>query len=199
MLPRRIAAVVAIDEVLMRVRDASNWRGSAAASATRHWLAEPTPPAPNPTLRAYATEGKADPYAGFKTRVVPENVTLLSKDQRADHRRQSSDERVHIVRKGETVSSILRDPGATPDEVKAIAAKLGARGRDGGLKEGQKIRILMVPPGPAPPPAAAYRVIVANEATIEAVVALSDIGKYVTVDVQSINTSPRLQQQRRRR
>ena len=26
---------------------------------------------------AYATEGTADPYAGFETRIVPENVTLL--------------------------------------------------------------------------------------------------------------------------
>jgi murein DD-endopeptidase MepM/ murein hydrolase activator NlpD len=33
-----------------------------------------------------------------------------------------------------------------------------------------------------------YRVIVANDTTIEAVSALSDIGKYVAVDVQSMNT-----------
>ena len=33
-----------------------------------------------------------------------------------------------------------------------------------------------------------YRVIVANESTIEAVAALSDLGKYVAVDVSSMNT-----------
>ena len=33
-----------------------------------------------------------------------------------------------------------------------------------------------------------YRVIVANDSTVEAVAALSDIGKYVAVDVQSMNT-----------
>ena len=33
-----------------------------------------------------------------------------------------------------------------------------------------------------------YRVIVANDSTIEAVAALSDLGKYVAVDVQSMNT-----------
>ncbi len=33
-----------------------------------------------------------------------------------------------------------------------------------------------------------YRVIVANESTIEAVAALSDLGRYVAVDVQSLNT-----------
>ena len=66
---------------------------------------------------------------------------------------------------------------------------LGARGRDGGLKEGQKIRILMAPSGLGPAARLQpYRVIVANDATIEAVAALSDIGKYVAVDVQSMNT-----------
>ena len=33
------------------------------------------------------------------------------------------------------------------------------------------------------------RVIVANDSAVEAVVALSDIGKYVSVDVQSMATS----------
>jgi len=33
-----------------------------------------------------------------------------------------------------------------------------------------------------------YRVIVANDSTVEAVAALSDLGKYVAVDVQSMNT-----------
>ena len=33
-----------------------------------------------------------------------------------------------------------------------------------------------------------YRVIVATDTTVEAVAALSDVGKYVAVDVQSMNT-----------
>ena len=50
-----------------------------------------------------------------------------------------SNERVHVVKKGDTVTSILRDQGATPDDAKAIADKLGFRGRDGGLKDGEKL------------------------------------------------------------
>src|SRR6202023_211781 len=70
-----------------------------------------------------------------------------------------------------------------------IAAALGAGGRDGGLKEGQKLRILMAPAGPGPGQRLQpYRVIVANESAVEAVAALSDLGKYVAVDVQSITT-----------
>jgi hypothetical protein len=36
-----------------------------------------------------------------------------------------------------------RDLGATPEEIKAIATVLGPRGRDGALKEGQQIRVLL--------------------------------------------------------
>ena len=139
---------------------------------------------------AYATEGTvSDPYAGFETRVVPENVTLLPKTKDQITGGNPSGERVHAVKKGDTVTSILRDQGATPDEARAIAATLGPRGRDGGLKEGQKLRILMAPAGPGPGARLQpYRVIVANDTSIEAVAALSDIGKYVAVDVQSMNT-----------
>jgi murein DD-endopeptidase MepM/ murein hydrolase activator NlpD len=139
---------------------------------------------------AYATEGTAaDPYAGFATRVVPENVTLLPKTKDQATGGNPSNERVHMVKKGDTVTSILRDQGATPEEAKSIAATLGARGRDGGLKEGQKLRILMAPAGPgAGQRLQPYRVIVANDSAVEAVAALSDLGKYVAVDVQSMNT-----------
>src|SRR6202022_5143510 len=100
---------------------------------------------------AYATEGSvADPYAGFETRVVPENVTLLAKTKDQATGGNPSGERVHMVKKGDTVTSVLRDQGATPEAAKAIAATLGARGRDGGLKEGQKLRILMAPAGFGP-------------------------------------------------
>lgn len=180
-LPRaKIAANVAIDEVLMRVRDASTWRGN---SAVRYASTMPTD-----MKMAYAAEGTPDPYAGFETRVVPENVTLLPKTKDQITGGNPVGERVHIVKKGDSVQSILRDLGATPGEAQAIANNLGARGREGGLKEGQKLRILMAPTGPGQQRQQPVRVIVANDTTIEAVAALSDLGKYVAVDVQSFNS-----------
>jgi murein DD-endopeptidase MepM/ murein hydrolase activator NlpD len=188
-LPKaKLAAVVALDEILMRVRDASNWRGgSGVRYALANATADATGSSPDRKL-AYATEGAAaDPYAGFETRVVPENVTLLPKTKDQVTGGNPTNERVHLVRKGDSVMSILREQGATPEEAKSIATTLGARGRDGGLKEGQKLRILMAPAGPGQR-LQPYRVIVANDSTIEAVAALSDLGKYVAVDVQSMNT-----------
>jgi murein DD-endopeptidase MepM/ murein hydrolase activator NlpD len=190
-LPKaKLAAVVALEEVLLRVRDASNWRGG---TGVRYALANATADASgakSDLKLAYATEGTAaDPYAGFETRVVPENVTLLPKTKDQATGGNPSNERVHMVKKGDTVTSILRDQGATPEEAKSIAATLGVRGRDGGLKEGQKLRILMAPAAPGPGQRLQpYRVIVANDSAVEAVAALSDLGKYVAVDVQSMNT-----------
>ena len=194
-LPKaKIAASVAIDEVLMRVRDASNWRGNNAGVRYTVASAAADMGGVQPDLKmAYAPEGGvADPYAGFETRVVPENVTLLPKTKEAAASSGPggipNNERVHVVKKGDSVATILRDQGATPEEAKAIAATLGPRGRDGGLKEGEKLRILMAPAGPGQR-LQPYRVIVANESNVEAIAALSDLGKYVAVDVQSMNTA----------
>jgi murein DD-endopeptidase MepM/ murein hydrolase activator NlpD len=192
-LPKaKISAVVALDEIVMRVRDAANWRGN--GGSVRYALASATPDvgAVQADIKlAYATEGTpSDPYAGFETRVVPENVTLLPKTKEQITGGNPTGERIHLVKKGDTVTSILRDQGAAPDEAKAIAATLGARGRDGGLKEGEKLRIMMAPASAAPGARLQpYRVIVANDTMVEAVAALSDLGKYVAVDVSSINTT----------
>jgi murein DD-endopeptidase MepM/ murein hydrolase activator NlpD len=194
-LPKaKISAVVALDEVLMRVKDAANWRGNSAG--VRYALAGATADVSgaikSDMKMAYATEGSStpDPYAGFETRIVPENVTLLPKTKEQVTGGNPTGERLHVVKKGDTVTSILKDQGATPEESKAIAATLGARGRDGGLKEGEKLRILMAPASPAPGARLQpYRVIVANDTMIEAVAALSDLGKYVAVDVSSLNTT----------
>ena len=157
-LPKaKIAAVVALDDVLMRVRDASNWHGNSGGvryAALASAAADVTG-AQSDVKMAYAAEGSAaDPYAGFETRVVPENVTLLPKTKEQITGGNPSGERVHVVKKGDSITSILRDQGATPDEAKAIATTLGPRGRDGGLKEGEKLRILMAP-GRTRPAAAA--------------------------------------------
>jgi murein DD-endopeptidase MepM/ murein hydrolase activator NlpD len=193
-LPKaKVAAVIAFDEVLMRVRDAANWHGNGGGlryAALANAAADATGAQTDMKPLAYAPEGSSsDPYAGFETRVVPENVTLLPKTKEQVTGGNPSGERVHAVKKGDTVISILKDQGATQDEARAIAATLGARGRDGGLKEGEKLRILMAPSGPAPGARLQpYRVIVANDSAVEAVAALSDLGRYVAVDVQSMNT-----------
>src|SRR6185295_2663593 len=138
-LPKaKIAAVLPIDDVIARVRETANWSGNTQAR----------PPAPD--LRqnvkmAYAAEGSPDPYAGFEARIVPENITLLHKTTKQTTGGHDWNEKSLTLKKGESISTVLRDLGARPEEIKAIAAALGARGRDGGMKEGLKLRILLSP------------------------------------------------------
>jgi murein DD-endopeptidase MepM/ murein hydrolase activator NlpD len=131
---------------------------------------------------AYATSGDnngLDLYAGFEARIVPENITMLPKT--AAQASAVANEKLITAKKGDTIATVLRDLGAAPAEVKAIASVLGGRGKDG-LKEGQKVRVLISLVGGRPQP---VRVVIVGDTAIEAVVALSDLGKYVSVDVQS--------------
>jgi murein DD-endopeptidase MepM/ murein hydrolase activator NlpD len=184
-LPRvRVAAMVPIDDVISRVRDAANWTGSVAPT-TRFMVASMQPGA-GPKF-SYATEGLDDPYANIGVRGVPENVTLLPKTTTQTTGGTGANERTVMVKKGDSVASILRDLGATPDDIKAIIAALGARGRDGAVKEGLKLRVLLSPT-PGSQRLQPARVVLLGDAGVEAVVALSDMGKFVAVDVQSADT-----------
>ena len=115
---------------------------------------------------------------------MPENVTLLAKT--AAGSAASSNERTITVKKGDTVASILRELGALARRKSRRSPPCSVpRGRDGGLKEGTKLRILMSPTGGRMQP---MRLILVGETAVEAVVALSDLGKYVPVDVKSAET-----------
>lgn len=177
----KMAAILPIEEVMARVREAANWSGGGSGGTML--ASAPS----NNGLRAYATEGNVDPYAGLETRIVPENITLLPKTAAQITGGNAWNERAVTVKKGDSVVSILRELGANAEEAKAIAAVLGARGRDGGLKEGQKLRVLMSPTG-AGQRMQPIRIILMGESAPEVVVALSDTGKYVSVDVQSAET-----------
>jgi murein DD-endopeptidase MepM/ murein hydrolase activator NlpD len=189
-MPRlKLAALVPLDEVMARVRDAANWTGSVPAKFT---LASVNPGrlayAPEPAGGGGGAGAAADPYVGFEARIVPENITLLAKTAVQATGGNGSNERIIVIKKGDTLASILRDLGATPDEIKAIAAMLGQRGRDGNLKDGQKLRVLLAPAGRTQR-LQPVRVMLVGETAIEAVVALSDLGRYVAVDVQSAETT----------
>jgi murein DD-endopeptidase MepM/ murein hydrolase activator NlpD len=179
-LPRaKLAAVASMDDVLARVRETANFEGGA----------KPTMIADAIPLTAYAPaqDPHGDPYGGFEPRIVPENVTLLAKTTAQTNGGNAWNERTIVLKKGDSVSANLRDLGATPEEVKAITAAFGGRGRDSSPKDGYKLRVL-VAPTPDGRRLRPVRVIIATDTTVEAMVAWSDKGKYVAVDVRSANS-----------
>jgi murein DD-endopeptidase MepM/ murein hydrolase activator NlpD len=182
-LPKvKVAAILPVEDVIARVRDAAEWSGSARPITTASLGAGNTNPG-GPRL-AYAAEGDVDPYAGFEARIVPENITLLPKSPPASTDNPGAgNERTVTLKKSDTATTVLRDAGASQDDIRAVTSVLGPRGRDGGLREGQKLRIMFAPDSGR---LRVVRVIVVTDNAAEAVVALSDTGKYVAVDVQSM-------------
>jgi len=173
------ATLLPLDDVLSRVHDVA---ASAGTSSTVLVNADGTP-----SLKfSYAAEGDPDAYFGFAPRVVPENVTLLPKTTTQLTGGGDWSERLVVVKRGETIGSILRELGAQLDEIKAIIAVIGPPAREGGIKEGQKLRVLMAAAGLGH--MQPLRVIIAGDSGILSAVALADSGKYVPVDIRNVDT-----------
>ncbi len=178
LLPKvRQSTLLPIDDVMARVRDV----GTAAGMGGTPLLANTDNTSSIPPL-GYAPANEPDPYLGFEARIVPMNVTLLAKTQPGAA--VDPNEQIIAAKKGETVGSILRELGASPDLIKQILAVLGP-GSESVLKEGERVRVLLAPPalGRVLP----LRVIV-EDASIQAAAALSDTGAYVPVDIANIES-----------
>ncbi|HEU5017950.1 MAG TPA: M23 family metallopeptidase [Pseudolabrys sp.] len=175
----KIKITTSNDEVIARVREAAAWSEKSA----KHLAG-----AGDITgiKLAYAAIGANDPYAGFAARIIPENITLLPKTTNKTTGGNPFGEKVIIAKSGDSVGAILHDLGATDEEVIAITKSLGPYGESHGLHGGEKLRVLLspTPDGTRQQP---VRVIVADDATIDAVAALSDTGKYVTVDPRNVD------------
>jgi murein DD-endopeptidase MepM/ murein hydrolase activator NlpD len=179
LLPRlKIAANIQLDDIIQRVRELANTPEANSAKFA-------TASIPTSATFAYAAEGNSrDPYAGFE-RIVPENITMLPKTASQTTGGGGGTDKTIAVKKGDSISNILRDNGATAAEIKSIVSVLGQYGRDNGLKEGQRVRLLL---SAGSGRSQVVRVIILGESAVEAFVALSDLGKYVPVDIQSTDT-----------
>ncbi len=181
LLPRvKASTLLPLDDVLTRVHDVAS-----SAETSTALLVNPDG-TPNLKLN-YASDNDADTFLGFQPRVVPENVTLMPKTTAQITGGGDWSERMIVAKKGETVGSILRELGAAPEEIRSILALIGSAAGDGGLKEGQRLRVLMTPEGAGH--VQPLRVIVAGDSGIVAAVALSDLGQYVPVDIDNIDTN----------
>jgi len=180
LLPRlQLAVSLPAEEIIGQVQDAAHWTGSPARMITAS--------IPGTKLAYAPADRNPDPYAGFEARIVPENITLLPKTTAEATGGNPWNERVIVPKNGDTVSGMLEELGANPEEAKAIVALLGTRGFSGELPDGHKLRVLVSPTdnGRRLKP---IRVIVAGESTVDAMVAYSDAGRYVAVEVQNANS-----------
>lgn len=170
----RVAGSANLDDVLMRVRQHLEMAANPA-----------NPAAPMMALQgftlgstlAYAPEsgvrGILEPLAA-----IAENMMVVQKTASETKGGNEWIEKTIVAKKGETLVSILKELGARTEPTRALIVVFN-RGRDGNLKEGLRIRVLMTPAptGGVQP----LRVSIFNDAAHEATVALSDMGRYVSV------------------
>ncbi len=180
LLPKiKPSTLLPLDDVLTRVRDVAN-----AAATNSPLLANAD--ATSSLKLSYAADGDPAADFGFAARVVPENVTLLPKTTTQTNGGTDWSERIVVAKKAETVGSILRELGAAPEDIKRILAVFGPLAAEGGLKEGQKLRVLMASNGLGH--MQPLRVIIVGDSAIAAAAALSDTGRYVPVDIRNVDT-----------
>jgi murein DD-endopeptidase MepM/ murein hydrolase activator NlpD len=136
------------------------------------------PDAPAAAL-GYAKAVEA-PFSALEVRVVPENVTTLAKLEPRGAE-PTIEERDLMLRRGDTLDTVLRANEATPDQIRSIVSALGGRARVAALPEGQRLRVLLAPglqPGEGRQVA---RVILFGERGIEGIAAANDRGAFVSV------------------
>jgi murein DD-endopeptidase MepM/ murein hydrolase activator NlpD len=122
----------------------------------------------------------SSPFNSIEVRVVPENVTNFAKaEQRIAE--PLVEDRDAVIKKGETIETVLRGFNASPDQIRGIMMALGARVKVATLPEGQRMRVL-VAPGPRPGDGKqVVRVILFGERGVEAIAASNDRGVFVSV------------------
>ncbi|WP_343234636.1 M23 family metallopeptidase [Microvirga splendida] len=120
------------------------------------------------------------PFSTIEVRVVPENVTELPK---IEHKAIAPlvEERDVVLRKGETLETVLRSYGATPDQIAAISSALATRIKVEGMSEGHRLRILIAPGPRLGDPQQIVRVISFGEQGMEGIAATNDRGLFVSV------------------
>jgi len=167
----RVAGTARLDDVLIRVREHLEMTANPSA---------PTIPMQGFTLGnalGYAAEGGVRGILE-PLQAIAENMMVVQKTTIETKGGNEWTEKTVVARKGDTLASVLKELGTQPEPSRALIAAFN-RGRDGALKEGLRIRILMTPAptGGIQP----LRVSIFNDTAHEGTVALSDVGRYVSV------------------
>jgi murein DD-endopeptidase MepM/ murein hydrolase activator NlpD len=167
----RIAGAARLEDVVMRVREHLELPVNASTGSVS------TSGFTLGNALAYATEGNIR-TALEAMPAVAENMMVVTKTNGETKGGNDWSEKTVVAKKNDTLATILKELGAQTEPARALITAFG-RGRDGNLKEGLRVRILMTPgpTGGVQP----LRVSIFNDTAHEGTVALSDMGKYVSV------------------
>lgn len=126
-------------------------------------------------------ESGTDPFSALGVRIVPENVSFVSKTGAA----LPSDERIAVVEKKDTLGGILKANDVAEPDAQSILAAMSDLMDLSDLHAGQKVRIMFSAEGETPRP---MRVSIYDEGSHQATVARRDDDTFVRADEPESST-----------
>jgi murein DD-endopeptidase MepM/ murein hydrolase activator NlpD len=132
---------------------------------------------------AYANVGEPlarSPFSSIEVRMIPENVTLVPKAETPQQPTQM-EERLVVVRHGESFEDVLAANNVPRDKIPNIVAALKGKRTDPMVSEGRRLKLLYADFDGSGKNMQLARVTVYADDRIEAMAAISDRGDYMQV------------------
>lgn len=136
-----------------------------------------------PSVLAYANPASpitTTPFSTIDVRMVPENVTNVGRSPHIVQPTQM-EERLAVVRHGETIESVLRSAGLTKDQVIGIVHAFGVARGEAPVAEGARLKLLFADLDGSGANMILARLSVYSGETLETNIAINDRGGYVRV------------------
>ncbi len=185
--PETIADVTLSDEEV-RAQIAEHVKNTAAVGARQialppQLLLMRTARANLPGVLAYANpaeEIKTTPFSAIEVRMVAENVTDVPRSAPAPEG-AGTEERLVVVRHGETLEDVLRAAGLSKQKAAAVVAAFRLRPGESPAPEGRRVKLLFADLDGSGGGRTLARLSVYQDETLESAVAVDDRGEFVRV------------------
>ncbi|WP_238123460.1 MULTISPECIES: M23 family metallopeptidase [unclassified Xanthobacter] len=172
----KLGATASMESVLVKVREIAELARSQPGALPPAIVGSNSRFAPGaPAYLAYATQG-----TNLGTPVpngAMNNVSFIPKSSAETSGGNDWSDTTVVVKKGETIISILTDAGVSKEDARALSVAFN-RGKDGRIKDGLRLRMLLQQEGSRILP---LRVSLFSDSGHEGTIALSDRNEFVNV------------------
>ncbi|MFG1394702.1 peptidoglycan DD-metalloendopeptidase family protein [Xanthobacter agilis] len=171
----KLGASASMESVLVKVRETAELARSQPAALPGAVVGNPTRFVPNAPYLAYATVGQD--LGGAAAAEVNGNISFVPKTSAETSGGNDWSDTTVVVKKGDTIVSILTDAGVSKDDARALAVAFG-RGKEGTVKDGLRVRMLLQQEGNRILP---LRVSLFSDSGHIGTIAMSDHNEFVNV------------------
>lgn len=136
-----------------------------------------------PGVLAYANPAEpvtTTPFSAIEVRMVPENVTNVERSAQSPQPAQM-EERLVVVRHGESLEDVLAAAGVSKDRISAVIAAFGLKRGEAAVAEGRRVKLLFADLDGSGAKMTLARLSIYSDETLETNIAINDGGAYVRV------------------